>query len=891
MHFKRLILLFTVIMTTLVFVNCTKSSHDQHPCLYTKNEDRNDILSKIENHHWAGEAWENLQQEIDPYVDMHSADPEWIVSRLAMYWKEGEHYTQCYIKNQNWDYGEGNAPVPTLRLPGMRTWNNYVNVPLKDRIPFNESGDMLGIDRSSGDNTPVLVPYKESGHMITKNNREILELAEKSSFAYWLTKDEKYARFSADIFWAWLLGTYYMQPPLDPQESTNGPGGYQPGGIMGFYDYEQIHDYLQINAAVTYDFLYDYLQANPHEHLSTLNKSVIDVAGVVFKRFIDLGLIRGGKQGNWNVNGFKNIVPSMLVLESNDFYDDKKGKEYYIPYYTEITTDYHEALPDFIKNFNAKTGLWPEAPGYASGMISAVLDIGIPLYNSGINTISNPLLQKAAMGNLGWLDARGNLVVFGDMRGGPISMSVFERLLAYYTNEGLEDNAKKMATVIRKAIKSGQYSREDADWAGLCLYKALPESDDELPFQRSAYSEHHRHLIMRNGNSEEHGLMFTLYGGKKGGHLTENGLSMQFYGQGYSLAPDASAYESYWSKDARYHRSISGSNTILPGYEVGEITIEAMDPMVDTAGFYNLTETSPTCSFADVTAAEKRRLVAMVRTSETSGYYVDIFRSDQPDNDYLQHIVGNTAIIKDTEGKTMKMQKVNSIGKEYAKGYAFFKNPEKTNVTGDFYATWTTTAVTPAFHVDMWMMGQSNREVFLVDAPPTTLRSDLTPGAVNQSPQKTTAMILRQSDNNAQKHPFVAVYESYNQGEKSIQHISKVSDSDHFVCIAVESGSSKQTILNAIDNEVYQANDGVAFQGTFAITSENKDAMEYLYLGKGKLLKAGDYQIKAVGDDAVSAELRLVDGKYYYSSDKPVFIQLSNEEAKQFPAGYDVCIN
>ena len=57
--------------------------------------------------------------------DRHAADPQWIISRLAMYWKEGERYTQCYLKNQNWDRGEGNAPVPTVRMPGMRTWNKY----------------------------------------------------------------------------------------------------------------------------------------------------------------------------------------------------------------------------------------------------------------------------------------------------------------------------------------------------------------------------------------------------------------------------------------------------------------------------------------------------------------------------------------------------------------------------------------------------------------------------------------------------------------------------------------------------------------------------------------------------------------------------------------------
>lgn len=104
--------------------------------------------------------------------------------------EKGERYTQCYLKSQNWDRGEGDAPVPTVRMPGMRTWNKYVNVPLEDRTPYNETGDMWGISRIEPNAPRVLVPYKESGHMIRSNNVEILTLAEESAFIYWVTKDE-----------------------------------------------------------------------------------------------------------------------------------------------------------------------------------------------------------------------------------------------------------------------------------------------------------------------------------------------------------------------------------------------------------------------------------------------------------------------------------------------------------------------------------------------------------------------------------------------------------------------------------------------------------------------------------------------------------------------------
>lgn len=861
-----------------------------HPRLFAENKDRAEILKKIENQEWANKSWNSLKKEIDPYVDRHVKDPQWIVSRLAMYWKKGEHFTQCYIKNENWDYGNGNAPVPTVRLPGMRTWNEYVNVPLADRIPYNESGDLLGISRSKSDKTPVLVPYKESGHMVRTNNMEILQLAEKSAFAYYITKDEKYAKFSADILWTWLLGTYYMNPPLDPKKSSGGLGGYAPGGILGYYDYEVIHDDRQIPAAAIYDFLYDYLNAHPNEHLKQINKTTADVAGVVFKRFIDVDLTRGGKKGNWNVNRYKNLISSMLVLESNSFYADGKGKEYYIPFYTEKSNEFLAPLPEIMDYYNKETGLWPESPGYASGMIPTVLDMGLKLYKSGVNTLAgNPIITKAALANIGWLDPRGNLVVLGDMRGGPANISSFESLLTYATWEKEEKTAKEMATVIRKNIASGQYDRGASDWMGIVFNQALPESGSELPYHNTAYSEFHKHIIMKNGNDEKNGLMFTLYGGTNKSHLSDNGLAMQLYGKGWALAPDASAYESYWSSDSSYHRGILGSNTIVPGYKQGEITINAMDPKKEEGSFYNKVITSNNCSFSDVSAAEKRRLVAMIRTSETTGYYVDIFRSNQSDNDYIYHNLGNTASLKNASNAPLSLKEVNDLGTKYDKDYSFFKNQRKVDFSNDFNATWAITGVAPALNMDMWMMGQENRSLYLVDAPPTTLRDDISPAQVNKSPQTTPTLIVRQNNNNGQANPFVSVFEPYNQGEKSVQKIEKVSASAQFVSIAVTSKNSKQYICNAIDDKVYEPTKGIKFQGVFGITSDEKTNFHYLYLGKGKLLQKEGYKIEAV-KEAVTAELKLENGNYYYSSDKPVIIQLKNAKAKEYPAGYAIQI-
>lgn len=71
---------------------------------------------------------------------------------------------------------------------------------------------------------------------------------------------------------------------------------------------------------------FDYLSRHPHAHLKEIGKDTKSVAVEVFKRFINIGLVRGGKSGNWNVNGWNMMLRPVLVLDSNEAYPDGKGK-------------------------------------------------------------------------------------------------------------------------------------------------------------------------------------------------------------------------------------------------------------------------------------------------------------------------------------------------------------------------------------------------------------------------------------------------------------------------------------------------------------------------------------------------------------------------------------
>ena len=90
-----------------------------------------------------------------------------------------------------------------------------------------------------------------------------------------------------------------------------------------------------------------------------------------------------------------------------------------------------------------------------------------------------------------------------------------------------------------------------------------------------------------------------------------------------------------------------------------------------------------------------------------------------------------------------------------------------------------------------------------------------------------------------------------------------------------------------INDYVYQTVNRWKFNGNFAVISEKNKAFEYMYLGKGKLLQKGNYKIEAI-NDTVTAELKIENGKYFYSSNHPVLIQLKKGKSKTYPAGQHI---
>lgn len=151
-----------------------------HPRYLTNSNGKAETKKLIKKEPWAQEVFEKLKQRTDQYADR---GPEWLTSRLQMYWKT--HATEVYIKGEYYDHAGGEkAPVPTVMYTGARSHGtNYVRPKLDELKPYQE--DVRGMYLVNGmlEGKPYeWVNISKTGNIIQSINVEILGIARDAAF-------------------------------------------------------------------------------------------------------------------------------------------------------------------------------------------------------------------------------------------------------------------------------------------------------------------------------------------------------------------------------------------------------------------------------------------------------------------------------------------------------------------------------------------------------------------------------------------------------------------------------------------------------------------------------------------------------------------------------------
>jgi hypothetical protein len=286
----------TIYSIILVLFVCLPALAEKHPHILVKDEDKAAVLDKIEKQAWAKQIFNQMKDRLDGYVVRHQTEPDWILDRYLMNRIPGKRYTRFISDKEGTQLigYEGDAPVPTVRVsPHKRSpitpqGRAYVVPEIEDVVPKDTSMTMNLLNPGTQEYERV-----DPQAFVAAINGKINTLAYEASVIYWLTGDEKYAKFAADILNQWVSGVVYQEP-------IDGPGR------TGFLDIQTLGDEKEKPLILAYDFLYPYLVKYKYP-LENYDKAFEKVAWTLS--------FRGYAGNNWFAAESSTLVAAALSLK------------------------------------------------------------------------------------------------------------------------------------------------------------------------------------------------------------------------------------------------------------------------------------------------------------------------------------------------------------------------------------------------------------------------------------------------------------------------------------------------------------------------------------------------------------------------------------------------
>ena len=745
---RRVVLLGLTALVAETLVAAPVSAQDfrttAHPRVYFTSEDVPRLREKAGKTDWAREIVRTWHRNVDRHVARQAEDPTFAPSRLQLHREVGRRYTTFETEGNFVVRRSGDAPVPTVRVAYARSaatgscglsgnwWKN----------PPNWDGDM-----------------RETGMISELINERMLEHAYQAAILYALEGDDRYAAFAEAIVKPLVRGGAH-QLPINPQMN---------GGNHGFLSWETLGDTRRYWAVpLIWDILY-----------ARLAKDVAFARDyeVFSKKMIENKLTRGGGLvGNWNLNEQQSAMLYALALEDDAAYADGKGRGYYVGRLLYGPTDeHHGAYVDVLRaNIEPSTGMWPEAPaGYGQGSIAQLVKFGFIYWKNGIDLLTrDPLLQKASEAMPQLVFPNGYLTNVGDSSYHKIWNEPVDLMLSYAVAKKDKAMFLRFASVMKLLHREAK-----SDIAFFFYLPSIP--DVETPsLSRVSYAPCYPTVLERNfapSKDPLDDLAFALSGfAKNMGHRHANGLTLELCGRGEVFSPDIGAGADYWCRETHeYYRHVAAHNTVAPcGNGADErfpMIFETLDgePKVK-AGAFVADGKSPLRQWVKVASrfhgrdgleASQERLVAMVRTTKKTGYFLDVFRSrcdkgvdkDEEYHDYLYHNMG-TDVTLATEGTTHDLAPTLTGGK----GYDYFSVERvlagATGVVATF--DYGLKGIKTSCH----FAAEPTDEIYAVKGPKAFRHYE---GKLRDLPEP--ALVVRRKGS-AWRRPFVAVYEPYGNG-------------------------------------------------------------------------------------------------------------------------------
>lgn len=835
-----------------------------HPRLISPKLNAENILDNINASEGIKSSYEALKNKTSKYVKQFKTNPEWLSSRFQMYWKS--HATQVYVKGEFYSHADGKAPVPTVRFTGQRDYvTDYKTPNLEDVKPYHEDDRGLYLQNKNTNAWEWVKPTK-TGRVIENTNENIMRIARDAALIYFVEKDEDYAKFAIHLFDVYMHGLYYREEPIDLKK-----GNVQ--NVIGLTSFQVIKENIVDELAETYDFLYDYIQQN-HKFENTIYSASL-------KKLAEIIIKNGVPDNNWNLHQANKVIEIALALDVDSAYTDGKGCQYYLNRVFNETEARQWSVTDVLDYGYDENGIWNESSSYALSVAEGFTHLAMVIQEALNVDIMPfmPVIPKSVAIMPQYLYPNKQIVAFGDSHYGPLKSQPFLDLIVNakkFNKQAQENKFTSMLYMLQGKEEALQPKKSKNAFHDL-LYKPKVELDKTIApakfsefVTNTFYAPTVSWLAMRNGFSEKQGLMVSQVGAL-GNHTHSNGIAMELYGKGYILAPEGGRGSSYFRPDYRqYYSQFPAHNTVsvngksqynkMRSYYAFEVN--AVYPASGKqSGYY------PNINFSDLyfhepsTNSDQNRVMSIVRTGENSGYYIDIFRSKTKEgndkyHDYFYHNLGQELQITSVENQPLQLETSSKLNSKSGniKAYDYFSDETSIASNTPFKAKYNLAIANENVSMNMWMNGNTNREIFKVAAPRSEAIRKVLPKHIEEAPLLTT--VVRQYGD-AWNKPFVAVYEPSTAKEPAIiKHIEtfKIPSNESFVGLKIESLESRTDYMFSSDRDGSFTHNNIEFIGTFGMLSEENNS-KTLFIGAGKKMEYDGYSIEILGKKSGSATL------------------------------------
>jgi len=791
----------------------TYSQELERPFILVKASERTEILNKIETETWAKEIFVNLKLNTDYQVKQFYNNPKAYLKKLPF----------------NWSKKVENSFPPFLKT---------------DHI---ENGKHRNLDNATDKE------WKPAELLI-----EHLQTALDCSIMYYLTKEEKYAYVASSILYSFIKSVQKSK-----LSDWRGRGGW----LFPYDGFREVR-VIGYKLPLIYDFIHPYLKGEGNSFDIIKNQNVnfpFDDAQKVFKTYANITVNYGQTGSNHCALEAPSLVFNALAM------DNENERKKWLSYFLTESTDNQDALNVMVKNYKNEGDIWPETSQYLNHTTSILtrLMLVVNKYDPSLELGKKYPNVLHALPRLDYFVYPNNEIVrWGDgHRSAHAPYEAYENAYVLAKMDGLTSIQDNFAPLINRAIGKGKYKREGAE--ALFWYNdSFNNESTTIDLSRSDRVYHAGIVMQRNlssTNNPKDGLM-GFVGGAHMVHGHAEGMNMELYGEGQVLGVDHGRKRYGKDLHENYSRLFAAHNTVIVnGSSQGEggwvnlgintVELISMEPKVgekSVSPYHSFSQTSFEDDKGEKAEATQERTLALIRTSPTTGYYVDVFRSKSklPNEylDYLYHNIGDKLVFENKDmdfKKTPKRYKANENdewihNKQYRNpGWHFFKNVQTSKpYIGDIKATFNIKKLSATnIFMQLHIPGFRNREYTKVKAP-ITFES---PEPYNK--MATPTLVIR-NKGEAWNNPFVVVFEPFNQNEgATIKSVEKLEENGVYKGLKIVSNTPTETLIQYVltqsKDDIFQdENLDIYFKGSFAVISLNENkTLKSIYIGEGDELK------------------------------------------------------